>query len=57
MWLAYLDSDQESIMAVLLDWIDGENVILMEQETIVALMSLPDNEHGLEIQITMPASQ
>jgi len=53
MWLAYLDSDQESIMAVLLDWIDGENVILMEQETIVALMSLPDNEHGLEIQITM----
>ncbi len=53
MWLAYLDSDQESIMAVLLDWIDSENVILMEQEAIAALMSLPDDEHGLEIQITM----
>jgi len=59
MWLSYFDSDSESIMAVLLEWIDGKDDILMEQEVIAALMGKPNGEHELEIQITMrpPANQ
>lgn len=37
-WLAYIDSDDEAIMAVRLDWFDGHNPApLLEQELIVSV--------------------
>ena len=53
MWLAYEDGPKESIMAVLLEWIDGDKTVVMGQELIAALIDMPDGEHALEIQTTM----
>ncbi len=52
-WICYRDGDDESIMASLLGWYDGADKELMEQEVVAALIPLGDDEHALEIQITM----
>ena len=52
-WLAYEDGNNEAIMACLLGWFDGNGKELMEQEMVAALMSFPEGEHALEIQITL----
>lgn len=36
MWLAYCDGDNESIMAVLLEWTDSDGIVAMEQQLIAA---------------------
>lgn len=58
MWYAYEDGDAEAIMASLGGWIDPKGKEVMEQEIVAALLPMPNNEHALEIQITMrpPAS-
>ena len=52
-WQAYEDGDEESIMAALLGWFDGEGAERMEQELVAASRPGPDGEHFLEIQITL----
>jgi Family of unknown function (DUF6807) len=53
MWYAYEDSDTEAIIATVSGWYDADDNEVMEQEMIAALIPMPDNEHALEIQITM----
>ncbi len=53
LWLAYADGDNEAIMATLAGWHDPEGVEIMEQETVAALIPLPNNEHLLELQLTL----
>jgi hypothetical protein len=69
-WLAYVDSDDEAIMGVKLEWFDGHNPApLMEQEVIASVRPpadaesddpnrLPVGETLFEIQTTLtPVSQ
>ena len=51
-WYAYVDGDNEGIMAVALGWYDREGGELMSQDLIAALRPLPDGELALEIQTT-----
>lgn len=52
-WTAYRDGQDEAIMASVTGWYDEEGVELMEQDVVAALRPLENNEHLLEIQITM----
>lgn len=52
-WLAYLDGDEEAIMASLLEWMNGDGKAVMEQELVAAVMELPADGLGLELQITL----
>ncbi len=52
LWLAYADGDKEAIMATLAGWFDPDGVEIMEQETVAALIPLPNNERLLELQLT-----
>ena len=52
-WSSYRDGDDEAVMASVSGWYDGEGNELMEQEIVAALMPLADDEHALELQITM----
>jgi len=52
-WYAYVDGDDEAIMATQLGWYDGDGRELMQQDVIAALRPLPEGEHALELQIVM----
>ena len=55
-WIAYVDGDDEAIMACLLGWFDEEGVEVMEQELVVALSPLVEGGSLMEIQSTfLPA--
>ncbi|MBG89371.1 MAG: hypothetical protein CMO80_21090 [Verrucomicrobiales bacterium] len=51
-WYAYLDGDEEAIMAACAGWYNEEGVEVMEQETVAALRPRSFGEHALEIQVT-----
>ena len=51
-WYAYVDGDQEAIMAVALGWYDGEGRELLTQDVIAVFRPLPKGESHLEIQST-----
>jgi hypothetical protein len=52
-WLAYVDGDQEAIMAMRLGWIDGHDPKdLVEQTLFAAMIPREDGETFLEIQTT-----
>lgn len=53
LWFGYEDGGEESLMGVLLGWVDGEGVELAEQEVVTASRPGDDGEHSLEIQILM----
>lgn len=52
-WYAYVDGEDECVMATLLGWYDGEGKEVMVQDTVAALIPLPQGQHALEIQITL----
>lgn len=57
-WYRYRDGNDEARMATLSEWNDPSGKRVMEQEVIAALIPVGDDEHALEIQITMrPGSQ
>ncbi|MBC8351065.1 MAG: PmoA family protein [Planctomycetes bacterium] len=56
MWYAYEDGDSEAIMASVSGWYDPADKEVMEQEIVAALLPLANNEHALELQITMRPS-
>ncbi|MCA9146471.1 MAG: PmoA family protein [Planctomycetales bacterium] len=53
MWSAYEDGDTEAILSTVSGWFDTDDKEVMEQEMIASLIPMPNNEHALEIQITM----
>ncbi len=53
LWQAYENSPDEAIMASLCGWYDETGIEQMEQEIVAALIPMENNEHALEIQITM----
>ena len=53
MWYAYEDGDAEAIMASASGWFDPDGTEVMEQEIIASLIPMQNDEHALEIQITM----
>lgn len=53
LWFAYEDGDGESIMATSLGWYDESGSELIDQELVAASIPLENNEHLLEIQITL----
>lgn len=53
MWYCYVDDDDQCIMASQLGWYDGSGKEVMQQDTVAALLPLPDNQHALELQITL----
>lgn len=57
-WLAYEDSDEEAVMAVLLEWVSSAGEIVLEQTVVVGLQPAEDG-HAVEIQTTLrtPASR
>lgn len=57
MWYAYEDGEAEAIMASVSGWFDAENKEVMEQEIVAALIPMADNEHSLELQITIRPPQ
>jgi hypothetical protein len=52
-WLSYHDGADESIMASLLGWYDGEGRELMEQELVAAVVPQAAGQFALELQLTM----
>ncbi|MCR9116432.1 MAG: PmoA family protein, partial [bacterium] len=52
-WLAYVDGDDECVMASQLGWYDANGQELMQQELVVALIPMPSGEHALEFQLTL----
>jgi len=52
-WLAYADGDKEAIMATVAGWLAPDGSEIMEQETVAALIPRPDNEHLLELHLTL----
>ena len=52
-WYCYRDGDREAVMASACGWFDGDGIELMEQDVVAALIPLENDEHALEIQITM----
>lgn len=56
-WLAYQDGAKEAVMATLAGWYAKDDVEQMEQETITALIPLPNDEYALEFQITFRAPE
>lgn len=55
-WYAYLDGNNECVMASLTGWFHGDGNELMEQDVVAALIPMKDGEHALEIHITMRPS-
>jgi hypothetical protein len=53
MWLAYVDGNDQAVMACTCGWFDAQGRELMEQQLVAALLPLPDGEHALEVQITL----
>ncbi|MCB1091652.1 MAG: PmoA family protein [Verrucomicrobiae bacterium] len=51
-WYAYRDGKEESVMAVLLGWYDGEGKELMEQDLVAALIPGDGGANQIEIQST-----
>jgi hypothetical protein len=56
-WQCYQDADEEAVMAVQLGWYDGDGRELLDQELLAALVPLPNDEHALELQITLRPGQ
>lgn len=52
-WFRYRDGDEAAIMAAQLGWFDADNIEILEQDVVVALLPLPNNEHAVEFQITL----
>ena len=52
-WYDYNDGNEEAVMTSVCGWYDGAGVELMEQDVVAALIPMENNEHALEIQITM----
>jgi hypothetical protein len=52
-WYCYQDGDSEAVMASLCGWYDGQGREIMEQDIVAALIPVAEEEHALEIQITM----
>lgn len=55
-WYAYADGDDEAIMSSLLGWYNEAGDEIMEQDVIAALRPMENDEHALEIQITLRPS-
>ena len=51
-WIAYVDGDDEAIMASLLGWYDDEGKEVMEQELVVALSPVAEGGSLMELQST-----
>jgi hypothetical protein len=58
-WLVYEDADDEALMAVRLEWVDGHDPApLLEQDLIVGLRPLDNGEYLLDLQsIFTPRSE
>lgn len=54
-WIAYVDGDDEAVMASLLGWYDEDGVEVVEQELVVALIPSSEGECFLEFQSTFRA--
>lgn len=52
-WYGYVDGEQECVMATLLGWYDREGKEVMQQDLMAALRPLADEQHALEIQVTL----
>jgi hypothetical protein len=53
-WLSYQDGDEEALLAVQLEWLDGHDPRpLIEQELVAAVRPGPENETFLELQATL----
>jgi len=57
MWYCFTDGPSEAIMAIVCGWYDGDGQQLMQQDLVAALLPLPNNEHALELQITLRPSK
>lgn len=56
-WVHYQDGDDEAGVVVDLDWLDGHNVLLMNQRLITVLRPLPGDESLIEIQTTFTTNR
>ncbi|MEZ6121825.1 MAG: PmoA family protein [Planctomycetaceae bacterium] len=52
-WYRYRDGDSEAVMASCLGWFDEEGKELLEQDLVAALIPLANDQHALEIQLTL----
>lgn len=52
-WHRYRDRDSEAVIASVTGWYDPHGNEVMEQDLVAALIPLADDEHALELQITM----
>jgi hypothetical protein len=57
MWYAYEDGTSEAIMASVSGWYDPDDKEVLEQEIVASLIPMQNNEHALEIQITLRPPQ
>ena len=53
MWYAYRDGDAEAIMSSVTGWYDEHDSEVMTQDIVATLIPMPQDEHALELQITM----
>lgn len=58
-WYTMQDGPEEAVLAVALDWIDSQQVVVLNQDLVLAIRPLPNGEHALEIDSTFrtPAAQ
>ena len=52
-WYVYQDGKEEAVMASALLWLDKERNALMKQDLVAAIRPLPNDEHLLELQLTL----
>lgn len=52
-WYRYEDGADEAVMAALLGWYDEEGKEIAEQDLVLALRPVANEEHALEVQLTM----
>lgn len=51
-WYAYVDGDEQAIMAVRLGWFDGQGREVMDSDLVAALRPVGDGDATLELQLT-----
>lgn len=52
-WYAYRDGQEEAVMACALGWFDENDNELVEQDLVAALRPVSENEHVVELQLTL----
>ena len=56
-WYAYLDGDQEAVMATRLGWYDAEGRERLEQDLVAALIPGVEGQYAIELQIDLRPPQ